>query len=377
METDIPTEPDASGPVEPFPFPDDDREPARRTLTVPRWTLPVAIIVVALLVAGGAVAALRYRASLVSVPGVIGMRRATAMSTLRAGGLRPTVVGQRFSISVPAGSVLAQTPADDADVRRGTAVRLVLSAGADTIVIPDLVGSRLSDAQSKLESLGLKVVVERVTSNEVRGTVLETYPASGARARTGDTVRLSVSGHVASTGDLLPYDFQDMVIAIDPAPPAAGKADVELDIARRVRALFEASGATAVVSRSLASPSTAIDARASAMASPTPDAVIGIATAAQPGLQAVCLSSNDASLTAESRAIGTAFTGLVQLPGNAVDAPRTATDPVLSRFARPGMRVMLGAWRDSSDAAHLADPDWADAVARAVYRAFGDTLRPR
>lgn len=349
----------------------------RRRPFMPRWLASALVASLLLVAAGAALGVNRYQASLVRIPDVVGMRRSTALSTLRAGGLLPRIAGQRFSMSMPAGCILAQSPARERSVPSGTRVQLVLSAGADTIVVPDVVDMRLSDAQADLEALGLHVIVERVTSSKVRGTVLESYPASGARARTGDIVRLSVSGQAASTEALLPYDLQGIVIAIDPSPAAKGRTDVEMDVTRRVRALFEASGAQVVVSRSLLAPATGADARASAMASPTADAVLGIATGTKPGLQAVDLPSNDESLSARSHAIGTAFTGLIHLPGYSVNAQRSAVDPVLSRFAKPGIRVLLGSWTNTADASRLADPDWADAVARAIYRAFGATLKPR
>ena len=63
-----------------------------------------------------------------SVPTVTGLSQANAESAITAGGLVVGMISRAFSTSVPAGSVIAQSPAAGTSVVLKTAVNLVISS---------------------------------------------------------------------------------------------------------------------------------------------------------------------------------------------------------------------------------------------------------
>ncbi|MDO9557028.1 MAG: PASTA domain-containing protein [Coriobacteriia bacterium] len=351
----------------------------RRKRLLPIWLLSSVAATVLVVMAGGFLADANYRASLVSVPSIVGRPADVAEQSARLSGLAFQVSGRRFSAEVPEGSVLYQEPVAGERVSRGAAVQVVLSAGSEKLIMPDVVGMSLQEARDALREHGLGVVTDNIVSRAVAGTVLGSFPASGAEVSTGATVRLSIAIGGASADSLLPYDLHDLVIALDPAPAREGSIDIALDVARRVRSLLEASGARVTVTRSLTQALPSDAARSSTVASPTPDAMVGLSLSGLGGvgMTAVVVRSTDATAASDAESVAKTFTASVRLPGQTVNPYRTDDDAVLGKVLAPGVRVLLGDANDAADAARFGDPNWADLVARALYRALGETFATR
>ncbi len=351
----------------------------RRKRLVAVWLLP-SIAALVLVVSGGALLVrANYVSTLISTPDVTGRPDSTARENLSLSGLSYEVSGRQFSAEVPEGSVLSQQPAAGERVERGTVVQVVLSAGTEDLIMPDLIGLPLQTAKDRLRDLGLGSSVQDVVSEAEAGTVLASFPAAGADVRTGTSVRLSVATGGDVVDSLLPYDLHDVTVALDPVGVEGVTGDVSMDIARRLRSLLEASGATVTVSRSTTEGVVPDPVRASAIASPAPDVAVGIAfsTTREAGITAIVLQSSDPSISERSLALGKGFTSAVRLPGQSVNAYQSGSDPVLGKLLAPGMRVYVGDPDDPDDAVRFQDPDWADAVSRAIYKSIGDLWAPR
>ena len=94
----------------------------------------------------------------------------------------------------PVGTVLAQDPAGNADVDRGSIVTLTISRGTMTIM-PDLVGLSLTEAKKSLSALGLsasKVIVSPEMTQPAQ-LVLRQEPAVGDAIEKGGWIELMVS----------------------------------------------------------------------------------------------------------------------------------------------------------------------------------------
>jgi beta-lactam-binding protein with PASTA domain len=92
-----------------------------------------------------------------------------------------------------AGTVTAQTPAAGATLGEAGVVTLSVVASA-SVVVPDVVGSTLTDAQRLLSSLGLVVAPPRfVESDTTPGRILSCDPVPGARVVAGGTLALTVA----------------------------------------------------------------------------------------------------------------------------------------------------------------------------------------
>jgi len=90
----------------------------------------------------------------VLVPGVVGRESEAAQSFLRDLGF---AVARLFEHSPrPAGEVIAQEPDVRFEAAPGQRVRITVSQGPETCSMPDVEGMSLTDAQARLDELGLK-----------------------------------------------------------------------------------------------------------------------------------------------------------------------------------------------------------------------------
>jgi len=97
--------------------------------------------------------------SLGAIPVVSGLREGVARAALEVAGLNVRKSVYHFSDSVAKGEVISVVP-DDAEVGKGSTVKLVVSRGPNTVVMPQVKGETILAAQSLLESLGLKVLID-------------------------------------------------------------------------------------------------------------------------------------------------------------------------------------------------------------------------
>ena len=133
------------------------------------------------------VAAMRValRAREVPVPKVIGLEFAEAGRAMEAAGLALKVDdSQPFSDTVPAGRIATQDPAAGLVVRRGRGVRVWMSAGSRSSVVPKLIGETERSAQARSNQDGLDVT----TAADIRSSefpsdaVVAQDPPAGSRA---------------------------------------------------------------------------------------------------------------------------------------------------------------------------------------------------
>lgn len=166
-----------------------------------RTAIIASVVVIALLLIGGSVWALTRRAAApetVAVPTVVGLSQANAKTQIEAAGfvweLNPEKVA---SDSVEEGSVASTDPAGGTQAEKGSTVRVTISSGPDSVVLPDnLVGMTPEDARKAIEALGLKWELDssKVASDTVaEGKVAQTNPSPGSKVKAGQTIRVYLS----------------------------------------------------------------------------------------------------------------------------------------------------------------------------------------
>src|SRR5207302_791714 len=107
----------------------------------------------------------------VKVPGVVGQSSADAQALLQARGFK-VITASKYSVDVPIGGVIRETPAGGKVVPVGTTVHLVVSLGPKTFSMPNVVNLSAATATADLEKLGLHVRQVRIpnsTGNSVVG----------------------------------------------------------------------------------------------------------------------------------------------------------------------------------------------------------------
>lgn len=128
----------------------------------------------------------------VTIPDVKGLTREDAEQTLRELGLS-VIVAENPSNSVPQGAVISQVPAAGDKVAEGTTVGLVVSSGpppgSETVVVPELIGLSLTEAQQALSEAGLGAQPAPISgTGKPNNEVVYQSPAEGAEVAPGSTV---------------------------------------------------------------------------------------------------------------------------------------------------------------------------------------------
>jgi serine/threonine-protein kinase len=173
----------------------DEAPPARSRAGM--WAL-VAVLVILLLVAGGLLLPTLFGGSTtaqVDVPRILRQTIPQAERTLRQAGLTLGNQRQVYSTNVPVGRIVSQTPAPQAELDKGSAVNVTVSAGEKMTTVPDLTPDFLTEAKAKLTALGLRVRPLKVADSQLKyGRVIRTDPPPGTSARVGSLVRVYYSG---------------------------------------------------------------------------------------------------------------------------------------------------------------------------------------
>ncbi len=110
------------------------------------------------------------------VPRVNGLTVPEAKKLLSARGFEP-VVEKRTSDSVPAGKVIGSNPSQGSSIAPGSTVRLIVSTGVKTAVVPNVLGLDRVTATQQLRKAGFVVNANSKDSDEPENQVLEQDPA--------------------------------------------------------------------------------------------------------------------------------------------------------------------------------------------------------
>lgn len=104
------------------------------------------------------------------------------------------ITAEELSNEFEAGLIIEQDPAPNTNVKGGTDINVTVSLGIESIVVPDVVDDKASDAKQRLEALGLDVEQISIADDKVEsGNVTKTDPPSGTELQKGDSISIFVS----------------------------------------------------------------------------------------------------------------------------------------------------------------------------------------
>ncbi|HBS57872.1 MAG TPA: Stk1 family PASTA domain-containing Ser/Thr kinase, partial [Firmicutes bacterium] len=149
----------------------------------------------------------------VIVPDVAGQPVAVAQEKLIAAGLKVSI-GYGYSANVPPNHVISQSPEAGSSVKQSRTINLTVSKGTEAILIPDLRGLQLRDAEIQLKNAGLALgkVDEQYTSDVPQGAVVNQNPRAASQGSKGMMVDVTVSKGPAPRKFVLP-DFRGSTLA--------------------------------------------------------------------------------------------------------------------------------------------------------------------
>ncbi len=130
----------------------------------------------------------------IPVPDVAGLDGDLAARLIAAAGLTVAQV-ESVQAAAPRGIAMVTRPPATSVLAPGSPVTVVVSRGAPTIPVPDLLGMSQADARTRLELDGLELgtVTRRRTSDANPGTVVAQRPGAGTLAAPGTVVDIVVA----------------------------------------------------------------------------------------------------------------------------------------------------------------------------------------
>ena len=180
----------------------------------------LALIVVGV-VSAFAVIALLLRQEEVRVPDLTGQDIVTVIEVVGQQGLQLKVDRREPSQTVPRDAVISQTPPPGTGIKKGRALRVVVSQGPSELLAPRLVGEQYRKAEILLRQGGLLFLdIARVWSDAIeRDVVIAQDPPAGTPIEKGGRVSLLVSmgkkGKLYVTPKLLGKKAEEAVRLVD------------------------------------------------------------------------------------------------------------------------------------------------------------------
>jgi beta-lactam-binding protein with PASTA domain/predicted Ser/Thr protein kinase len=151
-----------------------------------------------------------------AVPSVVGLSQADATKRLEKTGFKVNVM-QQYSKSVPRGSVIGTSPPAGTQLSTLQPVTLLVSRGANTVVVPNVVGLNDQQALAALSNAGLSGTEVQKDSTEPQGKVLSQSPGAGKRVPRGSQVTIFASTGAITVPDVTGMLRKDAVNALKKA----------------------------------------------------------------------------------------------------------------------------------------------------------------
>lgn len=130
----------------------------------------------------------------VVVPNVKGLSINEAEALVIASQLKMNVLSNEYNDTVPEGKIIRQTPEEQTQVLKDEIVEVVVSKGAETIKVINVMNLEYSEAKDKIEALGLSVEIIPEYNDVVKaGDVMRQDPLPNEAVPINSVIKLYVS----------------------------------------------------------------------------------------------------------------------------------------------------------------------------------------
>jgi serine/threonine-protein kinase len=154
--------------------------------------------------------------AVVAVPDVAGMSEPDATKRLEKAGFKVNVQ-QQFSKTVKRGTAIGTEPAVGTQLSTAQPITLLISRGANTVTVPNVVGVDDQAALATLQNAGLSGVLVQRDSTEPEGKVLSQSPGAGKVVARGSQVTIFASTGAITVPDVVGQDRKAAVTALKKA----------------------------------------------------------------------------------------------------------------------------------------------------------------
>ena len=142
----------------------------------------------------------------VVVPDLVSKEAVSIFEMLAQLGLNAKVKSSEYNDHIPINHIISQDPAPGSEIKKGRDVRLILSKGPKTVMIPNLKGLPLRQAQIILEENGLCSgnLSRAYSSRFIKDQVIAHSPGSGQTLEQGKCVDMLICQGVLPRTYMMP-----------------------------------------------------------------------------------------------------------------------------------------------------------------------------
>lgn len=216
----------------------------------------------------------------VPLPDIVGLTADRAKQLLQEAGLEIGDETLAYDDNIPDGSVISLVVRDQPtlkpgeDVVPGTVIDLVVSQGATPIDVPNLVCMSTSEAQSKLNEVGLKMnKADQAFSDAPQGSIAEQNPPFGEKLSPGRavTVKISRGPELVPFPSIIGLTYAEAEAKLKEAGLVVGK--IEGDKSKKVASASRMPTVSTLCSAAAATTTDSTTAAPTTTVAPTPIAV--------------------------------------------------------------------------------------------------------
>ncbi len=109
--------------------------------------------------------------------------------------------------------VISQVPLPNTQMARGDSLFVTISQGPAVIAMPDVMNQSYEEATDLLANRDVSVVVVKVVSTQLPGTVIAQKPLAGEALQANQTVELTISGGSVTVPSLMGMTYEEAVLA--------------------------------------------------------------------------------------------------------------------------------------------------------------------
>jgi len=135
------------------------------------------------------------KGEMVSLPNLIGKTLSEAKEELSNKKLSLVQKGTQFSSQWPPGQIIFQEPSPGSKIKQNKKVKVILSAGSERVIVPQLIGKNLQTVNSILKEAGLKKgkISQAHTAKYAAGKIMAQQPFPSEEAARNSSVSFLVS----------------------------------------------------------------------------------------------------------------------------------------------------------------------------------------
>lgn len=131
----------------------------------------------------------------VKVPPVLGLDLGSAQKVLIDYGFLIGDIEKVKNSEIPEGRVVKTYPEQESEIPKGSKITIYISSGEELVIVPNLIGKYLNQANQILEKEGLKLgeVEKEISAEYPENKIIDQNPKPGTKVKKGSSINIKIA----------------------------------------------------------------------------------------------------------------------------------------------------------------------------------------